>query len=214
MMRNKGKSRLHFMLWAGLIVFCVPVVAFSLFAGAAEAAESESGATADDAEKGAPPPKAAGSEEREDAGKAPKDEPRDEALEKAKEQIKNKPIIYEGHTIRDPFKSPIATNISRPAGLEGTYIQEIAIKAILIYGEKPRAIVLGRGKQQHVINVGQKFYDGVVTAIYRDRIVFEQDVYNVFNEFVGKVNTTKYLYPMLKKKKEHLAEAKKMETEY
>ena len=91
---------------------------------------------------------------------------------------------------RDPFVSllkPVGPTSQpiRPPGMAGFLIQEVALKGIVRTpgqgmgpAEKPGyiAMFLGTDGKSYFVNVGQRLYDGEITAIDAANVTFRQEV--------------------------------------
>ena len=92
------------------------------------------------------------------------------------------PYTYEPQGRRDPFVSLIARGsdpgsaASRPTGLPGLLISEVAVKGIVRDRSGLIAMVQGPGTKTFIVRTGEKLMDGTVKAITNDSVVFSQDV--------------------------------------
>lgn len=84
---------------------------------------------------------------------------------------------------RDPFVSLLfrgsdlrPARESRPEGLPGLLISEIAIRGIVKDKMGYVAMVSGPDNKTHIIRGNDKVYDGSVKAIMADSVIFSQDV--------------------------------------
>jgi hypothetical protein len=92
---------------------------------------------------------------------------------------------------RDPFVSllkpvgPQGAAGQRPPGMEGFLIQEVALKGIVRTSgpgagsaERPGYIAMFQGTdgKSYFVNVGQRMYDGQITAIDAATVTFRQEV--------------------------------------
>ncbi len=92
---------------------------------------------------------------------------------------------------RDPFVSllkpvgPQGAAGQRPPGMEGFLIQEVALKGIVRTSgpgagsaERPGFIAMFQGTdgKSYFVNVGQRMYDGEITAIDAATVTFRQEV--------------------------------------
>ena len=92
------------------------------------------------------------------------------------------PYSYEPQGRRDPFVSLLARGTdqraasTRPAGLPGLLISEVAVKGVVKDRSGFIAMILGPGTKTFIVHVGEKLMDGTVKAITPDSVVFSQDV--------------------------------------
>jgi Tfp pilus assembly protein PilP len=92
------------------------------------------------------------------------------------------PYSYDPQGRRDPFLSLVARGsdpgsaASRPAGLPGLLIAEVAVKGIVRDRSGLIAMVQGPGTKTFIVHPGEKLMDGSVKAITDDSVVFSQDV--------------------------------------
>jgi type IV pilus assembly protein PilP len=82
---------------------------------------------------------------------------------------------------RDPFVSllkPVgpAGPGERPHGMEGFLIQEVALKGIVRSEGAFIAMLLGTDGKSYFCKVGQRLFDGQITAIDKESVTFRQDV--------------------------------------
>ena len=98
---------------------------------------------------------------------------------------------YQSQGRRDPFVSlqrPVAADRgpkTRKPGMEGFLIQEIALKGIVRtagggagIAAQPGfiAVFLGADGKSYFVKMGQRLYDGVITAVDATSVTFRQDV--------------------------------------
>ena len=92
------------------------------------------------------------------------------------------PYSYDSQGRRDPFVSLVARGsdpgsaASRPSGLPGLLISEVAVKGIVRDRSGLIAMVQGTGTKTFIVRAGEKLMDGSVKAITNDSVVFAQDV--------------------------------------
>jgi hypothetical protein len=92
------------------------------------------------------------------------------------------PYSYDPQARRDPFVSLVARGsdpgsaTTRPAGLPGLLIAEVAVKGIVRDRSGLIAMVQGTGTKTFIVRPGEKLMDGSVKAITSDSVVFAQDV--------------------------------------
>ncbi len=83
---------------------------------------------------------------------------------------------------RDPFVSlrrPVSADEgpkTRPAGLEGLLIQEIALKGIIKMQSGYTAMLQGTDGKSYFVKLGQRLFDGSVVAIDATTVTFRQEV--------------------------------------
>lgn len=100
-------------------------------------------------------------------------------------------FTYNPQGRRDPFVSlqkPVAADRgpkTRKPGMEGFLIQEVALKGIVKtsgggagVASRPGyiAIFLGTDGKSYFVNVGQRLFDGVITAVDASSVSFRQEV--------------------------------------
>ena len=89
---------------------------------------------------------------------------------------------YQTEGRRDPFVSLIDRGTdpklaaSRPTGLPGIAIEEVAVKGIMKDRSGFMAMLLGPDNRTHWVRSGEKLLDGSVKAVRADAVVFVQDV--------------------------------------
>jgi Tfp pilus assembly protein PilP len=88
---------------------------------------------------------------------------------------------YNAQGRRDPFVSllkPVgpAGPGERHPGMEGFLIQEVALKGIVKSEGKYIAMLLGTDGKSYFCTVGQRLFDGQITAIDASTVTFRQDV--------------------------------------
>jgi type IV pilus assembly protein PilP len=83
---------------------------------------------------------------------------------------------------RDPFISllvnigpSIGTQV-RPPGIQGLLIQETALKGIVKDQTGYIAMLLGPADKNYFVRIGQRLYDGVITAMDAATVTFRQEV--------------------------------------
>jgi Tfp pilus assembly protein PilP len=92
------------------------------------------------------------------------------------------PYSYDPQGRRDPFVSLVARGsdpgsaATRPSGLPGLLISEVAVKGIVRDRSGLIAMVQGTGTKTFIVRPGEKLMDGSVKAITSDSVVFSQDV--------------------------------------
>ena len=92
------------------------------------------------------------------------------------------PYSYDPQGRRDPFLSLVARGsdpgsaATRPAGLPGLLISEVAVKGVVRDRSGLIAMVQGPGTKTFIVRPGEKLMDGAVKAITNDSVVFAQDV--------------------------------------
>jgi type IV pilus assembly protein PilP len=101
---------------------------------------------------------------------------------------------------RDPFVSlqkPVEANRgpgTRPPGVKGFLIQEVALKGIVRDKTGYIAILLGTDGHSYFVRVGERLFDGVVTAIDAANITFRQEVTDPLSPVKSR-DVKKSLYP-------------------
>ena len=89
---------------------------------------------------------------------------------------------YQSEGRRDPFVSLIGRGsdpnapATRPAGLPGLLIDELAIKGIMNDRAGFVAMIQGPDNKTYMVRPGEKLMDGSVKSITGDGVVFSQDV--------------------------------------
>jgi hypothetical protein len=92
------------------------------------------------------------------------------------------PYSYDPLGRRDPFVSLVARGsdpgsaATRPSGLPGLLISEVAVKGIVRDRSGLIAMVQGTGTKTFIVRTGEKLMDGTVKAITSDSVVFSQDI--------------------------------------
>jgi Tfp pilus assembly protein PilO len=82
-----------------------------------------------------------------------------------------------GASARDPFEAPAkpitsgATNV-RPSGLQGLYLEDIAVKGIIRDAGGFHALLQATDKRTFIAHAGDKLLDAVVKTVTGDAIVF------------------------------------------
>jgi type IV pilus assembly protein PilP len=101
---------------------------------------------------------------------------------------------------RDPFVSLLkrvspdeGTRTRRP-GMEGFLIQEVALKGIVKTPKGYIAMLLGTDGKSYFVGVGQRLFDGVVTAIDATTVTFRQEVTDPLSTVKSR-DMKKTLYP-------------------
>lgn len=83
---------------------------------------------------------------------------------------------------RDPFISllvnvgPSEAPKTRPPGMQGFLIQELALKGIVRDQTGYIAMLLGTDGKSYFAKMGQRFYDGVIVAMDAATVTFRQEV--------------------------------------
>ncbi len=100
---------------------------------------------------------------------------------------------------RDPFQSLIRKGTGtergvRESGVAGMLIQELALKGILKNIDGYIAFLAGPDGKSYWVRVGQRFFDGQLTAIDATTATFRQDVTDPLSP-VKTRDVKKYLYP-------------------
>jgi Tfp pilus assembly protein PilP len=101
---------------------------------------------------------------------------------------------------RDPFVSllkPVSPDQgpkTRRPGMEGFLIQEVALKGIVKTPRGFTAMLLGTDGKSYFVGVGQRLFDGVVTAIDATTVTFRQEVTDPLSTVKSR-ELKKTLYP-------------------
>ena len=101
---------------------------------------------------------------------------------------------------RDPFVSllkPVSPDSgpkTRRPGMEGFLIQEVALKGIVRTPKGYTAMLLGTDGKSYFVNVGQRMFDGLVTAIDATSVTFRQEVTDPLSTVKSR-EMKKTLYP-------------------
>lgn len=101
---------------------------------------------------------------------------------------------------RDPFVSllkPVSADQgarTRRPGMEGFLIQEVALKGIVRTPKGYIAMLLGTDGKSYFVNVGQRLFDGVITAIDAASVTFRQEVSDPLSTVKSR-DVRKTLYP-------------------
>jgi type IV pilus assembly protein PilP len=101
---------------------------------------------------------------------------------------------------RDPFVSllkPVSPDQgpkTRRPGMEGFLIQEVALKGIVKTPKGYTAMLLGTDGKSYFVGVGQRLFDGVVTAIDATTVTFRQEVTDPLSTVKSR-DMKKTLYP-------------------
>ncbi|HYU41053.1 MAG TPA: pilus assembly protein PilP, partial [Vicinamibacteria bacterium] len=88
---------------------------------------------------------------------------------------------YTAQGRRDPFVSllkPVSESGpgKRRPGMEGFLIQEVALKGIVKDAKGFTAMLVGTDGKSYFVKVGQRLFDGVITAIDASTVTFRQEV--------------------------------------
>lgn len=100
---------------------------------------------------------------------------------------------------RDPFVSllrPVQAGgpKTRKPGMEGFLIQEVALKGIVKDAKGFTAMLVGTDGKSYFCKVGQRLFDGVITAIDASTVTFRQEVTDPLSS-VRSRDVKKTLYP-------------------
>lgn len=92
-------------------------------------------------------------------------------------------FIYNGIGRRDPFISlakPVTTDDSargpKPPGIQGFLLQETSLKGVVKNIDGWIAVLEGPDKKGYFVRVGQRLYDGVITAVDAAGLTFRQEI--------------------------------------
>ena len=89
---------------------------------------------------------------------------------------------YDPEGRRDPFQSLLGrgndpqSNASRPSGVAGLLISDVAVKGILRDRGGFVAMIQAPEGKTFLVKPGDKLFDGSVKAISQDKVIFSQDV--------------------------------------
>ena len=100
---------------------------------------------------------------------------------------------------RDPFVSllkPVSESGlgKRRPGMEGFLIQEVALRGIVKDAKGFTAMLVGTDGKSYFCKVGQRLFDGVITAIDASTVTFRQEVTDPLSS-VRSRDVKKTLYP-------------------
>lgn len=106
---------------------------------------------------------------------------------------------YTAQGRRDPFVSllkPVTESGrgTRRAGMEGLLIQEVALKGIVKDAKGFTSMLTGPNGTSYFCKVGQRLFDGVITAIDASTVTFRQEVTDPLSS-VRSRDVKKTLYP-------------------
>jgi len=106
---------------------------------------------------------------------------------------------YTAQGRRDPFVSllkPVSESGpgKRRPGMEGFLIQEVALKGIVKEAKGFTAMLVGTDGKSYFVKVGQRLFDGVITAIDASTVTFRQEVTDPLSS-VRSRDVKKTLYP-------------------
>jgi type IV pilus assembly protein PilP len=107
--------------------------------------------------------------------------------------------VYNPQGRRDPFVSllrPVSDTGpgKRRPGMEGFLIQEVALKGIVKDSKGYTAMLLGTDGKSYFCKVGQRLFDGQITAIDAATVTFRQEVTDPLSS-VRSRDVKKTLYP-------------------
>ena len=106
--------------------------------------------------------------------------------------------VYVSQGRRDPFVSllrPVSeTGRRKGVGMESFLIQEVALKGIVKDKTGYVAMLLGVDGKSYFVKVGQRLFDGVITAIDAATVTFRQEVTDPLSS-VRSRDVKKTLYP-------------------
>jgi Tfp pilus assembly protein PilP len=134
------------------------------------------------------------------AGQAPSTPDQTTAAEKVKA------LIYQPRQKRDPFRSLVMPKKSttqaaalpkfRPAGLPGLLVSQVAVIGIASNNNDRLAVLQsteGKGKVSYFAKVGDKLYNGFISEIDVDKVMFTEELVN-FDGKATRKTLTKKLY--------------------
>jgi Tfp pilus assembly protein PilP len=126
----------------------------------------------------------------------------DDLLEDEELMLSNTGYTYEAEGRRDPFVSLIKQNTidrfagARPPGIPGLLIDEIDLKGIFeMSGQWVALVETAEREKSYLIREGDQLFDGDVTGISLNEVVFKQivndpKIFKPFREVVKKLNQT------------------------
>jgi Tfp pilus assembly protein PilP len=125
----------------------------------------------------------------------------DQILRGDEEVLRGDTFEYDPAGRRDPFRSLLEGFEEqsdegaevRPPGLPGMLVEELRVEGIIETPSGILAFVQGRDNLSYIIRPGTKLYNGEVKEIFRDRVVFRQQVNDPkqvrpYNEVVREVS--------------------------
>lgn len=88
---------------------------------------------------------------------------------------------YQSQGRRDPFISlALGLNVlppdERPPGLQGMLIQEVSLRGIVKTVDGHIAMIQGTDNKSYFARAGERLYDGNISAIDDDKVVFRQEI--------------------------------------
>ena len=107
---------------------------------------------------------------------------------------------YDPQGRRDPFVSllrPVSADTgpkTRPPGLKGFLIQEVALKGIVKTQKGFIAMLLGSDGKSYFVSVNDRLFDGVITGIDAATVSFRQEVTDPLSTVKSR-EVKKTLYP-------------------
>jgi Tfp pilus assembly protein PilP len=134
------------------------------------------------------------------ASPAPAAGARPDSLKSVTEEAPAEGYQYSPMGRRDPFVSllkPVSPDSgpkTRRPGMEGFLIQEVALKGIVRTPKGYTAMLLGTDGKSYFVGVGQRMFDGVVTAIDATSVTFRQEVTDPLSTVKSR-DVKKTLYP-------------------
>jgi Tfp pilus assembly protein PilP len=91
--------------------------------------------------------------------------------------------VYNPAGRRDPFISlakPVTTDDAargpKPPGIQGFLLQETSLKGVVKTVDGWLAVLEGPDKKGYFVRLGQRMYDGVITAIDAAGLTFRQEI--------------------------------------
>ena len=125
----------------------------------------------------------------------------DQILRGDEQVMRGDSFDYDPAGRRDPFRSLLRGltededegDETRPPGLAGMLVEEVRVEGIIETPSGILAFVQGRDNLSYIIRPGTKLYNGEVKEIFRDRVVFRQQVNDPkqvrpYNEVVREVS--------------------------
>ncbi len=112
-----------------------------------------------------------------------------------------------GRNIFDEVIAPSGTKRGpRAEGLPGMDINRVVLQGILMGGLGNVALLLGSDKQLYHAKVNQRFYDGVLIAIERNKVVFKQEDFNELGQPRPPIRREKLLHKKKRNKRLKIAD--------
>lgn len=90
--------------------------------------------------------------------------------------------VYDAEERRDPFRSLLEGSQEireRPPGIRGMAIGEITLRGVLTLPAGNKGIFEGTDGKSYLLGVGGLVFDGVVTEVHANEVVFEREIRDV-----------------------------------